>query len=863
MKIYLGMAAGVGKTYAMLADAQDAKARGVDVVVGYLEPHGREATEAMAEGLERLPMREVRHGNAILREFDLDAALARRPGLLLLDELAHTNAPGSRHKKRWQDAFELAQAGITVHSTVNVQHFESLNDVVAQITGVRVSETVPDSVLGEATEVELVDIPPDELVQRLREGKVYVPDKVEQALDGFFKQKHLAALRELALRKTAERVDRQIQDYRAVEGVREPWHTTERILVCVAPNRLATRVVRAARRMADAVHAELLAVTVESPRQARLGTEGRRLAYEGLRLAESLGAQTTVLHGDDIARELLEHARSKNVTTVVVGKPLRPRWKETLYGSVVDAILRASGDIDVHVITGPEESGTRLGSATKPDVRDWEGWGSAVALVGAATAFCVGLEPTLGEEGTVAVYLLAVTVVASRSSRSAAFLASLLSVIGFNFFFIEPRLTLEVNEPRHWIVFAVLFAVGLIVSLLTARLKEQGQSSSERARRASALYELSRKLSGTRSRTELGAFAAAQIREAFGCDVAVLVRSRGTGELFPAPASRTGFETEAKEEAVARWVLDHGTRAGQGTDTLPGSQGLYLPLNGGRGTVGVLAVQWRQGSEPDVGESHLMETFANQVAVAIERTNLAKDSHEAALEAERERLRSTLLSSVSHDFRTPLSVIIGAAEQLQAGLPRGPQRELAEAVAQEASRLDRHVRNLLDMTRLRSGPLQVRREWQSLEEIVGAALARTEPLLARHSVKVNVDAGLPLLELDGVLMEQVFVNLLENAARHTPEGTAVFVHARLKGDRLQIAVENDGPPLSDTELRTVFLNAAQGAGSGGGTGLGLAICRAIVEAHGGTVRAEPLLPTGVRFLIELPAGRAAPEVPIG
>lgn len=863
LKIYLGMAAGVGKTYSMLADAQEMKRRGIDVVIGYLEPHGRHDTEALAEGLERIPLREMDYGGVLLREFDPDAALRRKPALLLLDELAHTNAPGSRHKKRWQDAEELLRAGIDVYTTVNVQHLESLNDVVAQVTGVRVGETLPDSIIAEASEVELVDLPPDELIQRIREGKVYIPEKVEQALEGFFKRKHLAALRELALRKTAESVDRQVQTYRQVEGAKEPWHTTERILVCVAPNRMATRVVRAARRMADALHGELLAVMVDSSRQSKVGAEGHQLAYEALRLAENLGAQTTVMSGDDIVKTVVEFAQSKNVTTLIVGKPLRAKWKEAVFGSFVDAIVRSSGDIDVHVITGPEETGTRLTLVPAKQRTDWTGWLFAVGVTGLATVMNLIVDPVFGDAGQVSVYLLGVAIVASRSSQSAAFLASLLSVVAFNYFFTAPRYTFTVHDPQYWFVFGVMMIVGLMISILTSRMKEQTRNASDRARRTLALYDLSRKLSSTRSRRELGTFAAEQIRNVFGCDVAVLVRSRKSGELFPAPASRTGFENHAKEQAVARWVVEHGKRAGIGTDTLPGSAGLYIPLSGELGPVGVLAVRWEGEGEWDVGQLHLLETFANQLAVAVERTNLAKDSHESAIEAEGERLRSTLLSSVSHDLRTPLAVISGAAEQLRERLDSGRERELADSIAEEASRLERQVRNLLDMTRVRAGALNIKKEWQSLEELIGAALARTDLLLAQHQIHVDLPSDLPILQLDGVLMEQVFVNLLENAARHTPAGTNLWIGARRLGNELRVEFANDGPSIDPAELATIFEKFSQGLGARGGSGLGLAICRAIVDAHGGEISAEPRQPAGVRFLISLPVSGKVPEVPVG
>lgn len=862
IKVYLGMAAGVGKTFAMLADAQEARERGVDVVVGYLEPHGRAATEQMADGLERIPLRETEHAGVVLREFDLDAAIRRRPRLLLLDELAHTNAPGSRHRKRWQDAIELAESGISVHTTVNIQHFESLNDVVAQITGIRVNETVPDSVLANATEVELVDIPPDELIQRIRDGKIYVPEKIEQALQGFFKRKHLSALRELALRKTASRVDLEVLTDRAVEGASEPWPTTERILVCVAPNRMATRLVRAASRLSTALHGEMFAVTVESPKQAKVGDAGRQFAHDGLRLAEGLGAQTAVIGENDIVRAVLEFAQARNVTTIVVGKPVRPKWHEIVFGSFVDALVRESGDIDVLVVTGPEETGTRIRPGLAGQGLDWRGSAFAALVTFGATLLNAAFDGALGDAGKVAVYLLSVATVAARASLGAALLASLLSVASFNFFFTEPRFSFTVNEAQYWVVFAVMLTVSLMVSVLTSRYKAQSESESQRAKRTSALYDLSRMLSSTRSRTELGAFAADQIRSVFGCDVAILIRSRKSGELFSAPPSTSGFENQPKEQAVAQWVVENGRRAGKGTDTLPGSDALYLPLNGGRGPVGVIGARWSSETDLDMGQLHLLETFANQLAVAIERTNLAKDSNEAAIVAEGERMRSTLLSSVSHDLRTPLAVISGAAEALRDRLQSGSERELADAIVEEASRLERQVRNLLDMTRIRAGALKVRSDWQSLEELVGSALARSEALLAERKVLTDIPSDLPLVKLDGVLFEQVLVNLLENAAKHTPAGTTVWVEAKVSGNDVLMIVSNDGPALPDGDADAVFGEFTQGDDARSGSGLGLAICKAIVEAHDGQIWAEPRVPQGVRFVIRLPRPTDAPEVQI-
>lgn len=864
LKVYLGMAAGVGKTYTMLSDGQEAKRRGEDVVVGFLQAHGRRETEDLAEGLERIPLKEIPYQGITLEEFDLDAALARKPGLVLVDELAHTNAPGSRHRRRWQDVQELLSAGINVATTVNIQHFESLNDVVAQITGIIVTETLPDSVIQEAQDVELIDLTPDELIHRIKEGKVYIPQKVDQALDGFFKKRNLVALRELALRRTAEAVDQQVRTFRAAEGVKESWHTSERLLVCIAPNKLSTHVVRAAHNMANALHEEWYAVTVESTRQ--VSEAEAKVVYEALRLAEQLGAKTSILSGAGIADEIVRFAQAHNITTIVVAKPVQPRWKEILFGSVVDSLVRHSGDINIHVIRGVDDGAPPANPlAVRNKTIDWRGWGLSVVTVALATVACGLLDPWVTEAGKSMIYLLAVATVGFSAGMAESAFASLLAILCLNYFFTAPRGTFQVANPQYYVVFTVLAAVSLSISALATRTREEGRQSALRARRTAALYELSRKLAATRSRREIAEFAAEQVRNVFECDAAVLIKSRKTGELFSAPGSRSGFENDDKEIAVANWVADRGTRAGRFTDTLPGSSGLYLPLNAEKGCVGVLAVLLGEGRALDGAWEHLLQTYANQLAVAIERTNLAKNSTETHLEVEREKLRSALLSTVSHDLRTPLAVIAGSADQLRSSttLTDPHDRELAEAVATEAERLERQVRNLLDMTRLESGSIELRPEWQSIEELIGGALLRCEPVLAGRSVKVSLPQNLPLLRLDGELMEHVFINLFENAARHTPEGAYVHVTGDQKSGDVEILFENNGPCLIKGEEEMIFRKFARSASTKGrGSGLGLAICRSIVEAHGGAIWAQSIQPQGVRFVISLPLPDKAPEAPV-
>ncbi|MBC8064443.1 MAG: sensor histidine kinase KdpD, partial [Chlorobia bacterium] len=726
LKVYLGMAAGVGKTYGMLSDGQEAKQRGVDVVVGYVEPHGRKETEAMSDGLERLPLREIEHRGVKIFEFDVDEALKRHPQLILVDELAHTNAPFSRHSKRWQDVEELIGSGINVATTINIQHIESLRDVVAQITGVFVHETVPDALFELADEIELVDIPPEELHQRLRDGKVYVPEKVDQAIQGFFKRGNLLALRELALRHTAERVDEDLRKARSTSMVTEPWHASERILVCIAPSPMASKVVRAARRLANSLHAELIAVTVDSARQSGLGEESKAHVEEALRLAESMGARTANLAGDDIAAEVINFARKENATTIVMGKPVRARWKEILFGSVVDATIRTSGDIDVLVITGETGSGPKLIRSLPKAPWTWKG-AIEIAIVWAiTTGIGFVMIDRFDLANIIMMYLVGVTVISLRHGIRESAVSAIISVLSLNFFFVHPRLTFAVSDAEYIITFVVMLAVSLLLSSLTQRLKEQSRSSAVRERNTAELYDLGRRLATLRKRDEMAKITAEKTSAIFGVPAAVL--ENRDGKINVLAPSLTWFESELNERAVASWVLDKAQLAGRSTDTLSGSRGLYVPLIGGGSTQGVLAIDLDGRPDPDSVERHLLEAIANQLAGSLERASLAKESHEASLRVESEKMRSDLLSSVSHDLRTPLASIEGSASILegQQEIPAS-SRELARTIREEADRMGRLVRNLLDMTRVH-GELALDMDWQALDELAANAIDRTKDL---------------------------------------------------------------------------------------------------------------------------------------
>ena len=870
MKVFFGASPGVGKTYAMLQAAHARRAEGVDVVVACVETHGRPETGALLEGLPVLPRRKIEHRGIVLEEMDVDAVLARRPGLALVDELAHTNAPGCRHAKRWQDVAELLDAGIDVLTTLNVQHVESLNDVVAKVTGVIVRETVPDAFLDGADEMTLVDLPPAELLRRLKEGKVYVPERAERALSRFFQEGNLIALRELALRRTAERVDAELLDWRDATAVEGVWATTDRLLVCVGPSPFSARIVRAARRMAAGLKAPWIAVWVRTPATARLTAEDRARAEENLRLAQRLGAEVTTLDAESVAHALLEYARERQVTKIVVGKPagrrLLSRWKPSL----VDALVEGSGDVDVYVITGDlEEPGPRPSTPVAP-VRGAGGVAGALAVIAGCTGVAAFLEHEGLDDTIVMVYLLGVVLSAWRLGRLPSIVTAVLGVAAFDYFFVPPHFTFAVSDVRHLFTFAVLLAVGLLVSTLTGRLRDQAESSASRERRTSALLALSRDLAARRDREVLLPLAAGHVSAAFGAPVLVAaLRAPETPvEVFDVSGRAQPLSAEA---GLIRWAIDHGSAAGRGTDTLPGAEATVAPMSVGRGVVGALVLRLPAAAPaPSLESIRLLETFAVQIAGALERTWLTEEAEGARIAVETERLRNAVLSSVSHDLRTPLAGILGAASGLQEGegrLSPATRAELVGGIRTEAERLDRVLANLLDMTRLEAGAVTPHKEWQPIEEVVGSALNRLERKLEGRRVDVDVPADLPLIPVDALLIEQVLVNLLENAIRHTPPGTPIEVGARPRGGReVLVRVSDRGPGLPPGEEERVFEKFHRAAAPGvPGTGLGLSVCRGLVRVHGGTISARNREGGGACFEFTIPIEGtppgAAPEAP--
>jgi len=862
LKIFFGAAPGVGKTYAMLEAARQKKTEVVDVVVGFAETHGRSETEALLEGLEILPRLSIEYRGATLSEFDLDGALLRKPVLILVDELAHTNAPGSRHKKRWQDVFELLDGGINVYTTLNVQHLESLNDVITQITGIIVRETLPDSVLDRADDIELIDLPPEELLQRLREGKVYVADLAERAKENFFRKGNLLALRELALRSTAERVDAQMQDYRRIKGVREVWPAAERIMVCVGANPRSIRLIRTAKRMAAGLRADWIAVYVEAPTAVKPSEDDLRHLAEHMRLAESLGAETVILSGHKASEEILNYARTRNVTKIIIGKPTHPRWKDKIFGSLLDEVVRGSGDIDVYVISGEVgEPMPRLVSKpiqSRSNIREWL---LSIGTISVCTGIAAIMRPYATVVDAAMVYLLGIILVASRTGKGPSLLSTFLSVAAYDFFFVTPFYTFSVHNVRYFLTFIVMFVVALVISRLTLRIREQANAARQRERRTAALYNLSRELVHERGISQLSAVTIRQISELFSSKVVVLVPDE-KGSLAVTVTGTETFAPDQNELSVAQWCFDHRQRAGLDTDTLPGASALYLPLFTSSRTVGVLGILPPPLTMFDMEQIHILESFANQIAMAIERALLAEETQRALLKAETEALRSTLLSSVSHDLRTPLAAITGAAStllQTDIKLDKYNQMELIKTIYEGAEHLNEIIRNVLDMTRLESGAIIVKKEWQSIEEIIGVVLNRFSDKLKDHPLSINLSADLPLVPFDALLIEQVLVNLLDNAIKYTPRETPLDLSAELKGDSLLVELADRGPGIPAGEEKRIFEKFVRGSVVKGGIGLGLTICHTIVTAHGGSIRAENRPGGGAVFQFTLPiAGKPKP-----
>ena len=864
LKIFFGACAGVGKTYAMLSAAQERLLDGGEVLAGVVETHGRRETDDKLQGLELLPYHLIEYKGHKLKEFDLDAALARKPALILIDEFAHSNVPGSRHPKRWQDVEELLDAGIDVYTTLNVQHLESLNDVVGQITGIVVRETLPDRVFDSANEVALVDLPPDELLTRLHAGKVYLPQQARRAVDNFFRKGNLLALRELALRRTADRVDAQMRAYRADQAIQPVWQARERLMICIGPGPGGEKLVRSAKRLAASLDADWLVVYVETPQLQRLSQDKRNRVLKVLKLAQELGAETNVLAGADLPTTLQAYANSRNVSKLVVGKPLRGRWSQIWRPSLVDALSRAACELDVYVVAHDldevpsSSSRIRSNGLFEDEIEPRRKRVGYLASLGAClvvTLLASVLISVLDQSNVIMLYLLAVVAVAVRYGRGPGVLASFLSVAVFDFFFVPPRMSFSVSDTQYVLTFIVMLSVALTISQLTARMSFAARIDTHRERRTRALYDLGRELAGALTASQIIEIGTSHIDALFDAHCVVLVPN-SQEEVKPAS------EHALVDSAVAQWVYDHQQPAGLGTDTLPSSAALYIALKAPMRTRGVLALVPEDPHQVLIPEQQrLLETCAAQIALALERVHYVEVAQDAIVAMESERLRNSVLSAISHDLRTPLTTMVGLSTLMSQELGREEQLEVARAIHDEALRMNNLVTNLLDMARLQSG-VRLNRQWQMLDEVVGSALRASERVLRDHRLALDLAPNLPLLEYDEVLLERVLVNLLQNAGKYTPPGSLITLSARLENQEVVVMVCDDGPGLPPGIEHKLFDKFTRGTFETPtpGVGLGLAICRSIVEAHGGRISAFNREPHGAGFSFTLPVG-TAPVLP--
>lgn len=849
LKIFVGAAPGVGKTYEMLQSAHARRKAGVDVVVGFVETHGRAETEALVRGLEVIPRKRLEYRGQVVEEMDLDAVIARRPKIALVDELAHSNAPLCRHPKRYLDVEELLSHGIDVYTAVNVQHIESLNDVVAQITHVRVRETVPDSIFDRADAIELIDLTPDDLIQRLREGKVYVPKQAERALEHYFSPGNLTALRELALRRTAERVDEQLLTHMQANAIAGPWAAGERILVCVSEDPRAAGLVRYTKRLADRLHAPFTAISIETRRSLQLSDQERDRLADTLRLAESLGGEALTIPavGRRIADDVINFAQGNNVTQIVIGKSTRSRWFEMTRGSVVHDLVRRAGNISVHVIPGeelPDEAApkTAVQTAARSEPFNPLPYLKALGIVLVGLGAAVLLQPRFGIENVDLVLLTAVVAVAVRYGLWPSLLASIAASLAYNFFFLPPVYTFTITDPTNVAAFFFFMLIAILVSNVAARVRTQADTAIGRIRTTEQLYAFSRKLAGTATLDDVLWASAYQMALMLKVRVVLLLPEDGLLTV------KSGYPPEDQLDqadlAAANWAWSNDRPAGRGSDTLPGAKRLFLPMRTGRGPIGVIGIDNdRTGPLLTPDQRRLLDALVDQDALAIERVLLVEDMDRVKRTVESERLRSALLTSISHDLKTPLASVLGAASTLRdlaGALSDTEKGDLLATVIDESERLNRFIANLLDMTKLESGAIVPNTALHDLGEIVGSALRRASKIMAAHKVELVLAADLPMLELDAVLFEQVLFNLFDNAAKYSLPETTIAINGRRERDQVVLEIADQGAGIPPDELESVFdkfYRAQKGDHVRPGTGLGLAISRGFVEAMRGTIAA--------------------------
>ena len=862
LKVYLGMAPGVGKTYEMLSAGRRRLAEGVDVVVGVVETHGRKETEALTEGLTVLPRHPIDHRGRQLMEFDLDAALARKPGLLLVDEYAHSNAPGSRHPKRWQDVEELLAAGIDVWTTLNVQHLESLVDVVWKITGVRVRETVPDSALSAADEIELVDLTPQELRERLSAGKVYVPETARLASDNFFKPENLTALRELALRRAAQTVDDQLVGAMRRQGIEGPWAAGERILVLVGGDATASALVRAGRRLAEMMDAPWTVAHVERPNRPTGDALAARRVTEALKLAEQLGGATVVLNGDDLPEAILGYARRNNVTQIVLGKSHDSRWRVLAGRSLAGALLKRSGGAALHFVSAgaPEPDPVQPVTTPAATFQGWQGYLVAVALVGLASAAAFAIDRFATGADLAMIFLASVLTSGLVFGLRPALLAAGVAILSYNFFFLAPKFSLSIGHPGDVLTFVIFLAVAAATGWLSGRVRDQARLAARRAAAVTALLAASRRLSGASDEAATAQALADQASAASGGRAVVLLpRDDELAQVAGAPATAlltTGAMT------AARWAWEKGEAAGAGTGTLPQVGWTFWPLVGLRGRAGVAGVELGARVGPD--EERLVAALLDQGAVALERAELAAATVENEALRRSDKLRAALLNSISHDLRTPLATVMGSATTLiDFGKTLKPdvRADLLLSIREEAERLNRYVGDLLDMTRLEGGALNTRSEWTDARDVLDAAIGRVSRRLEHRVLTRDFPPQLSSVETDPGLLEQAIVNILENAIAYSPDGSSIEVAAYEDRANVVISIEDEGPGIPQADIERVFekfrrleepSDRARGERNKG-AGLGLSIAKGFVEAMGGRIAAASPIAhgRGTRILVSL------------
>ena len=922
LKIFFGACAGVGKTFAMLNAARNLQLENVDVIVGIVETHGRAGTAAQLPGLAVLPLKTLNYRGRTLTEFDLDAALVRKPTLILMDELAHSNVEGSRHPKRWQDIEELLSAGIDVYSTLNVQHLESLNDIVGQITGIRVTETIPDKVFDMADEVTLVDLPAEELLQRLQEGKVYQAQQAERAGKSFFRKGNLIALREMALRRTADRVDSQMREYRSNLSIQQVWQAKDRLLVCVGTGVEAERLVRVAARLAHSLKSDWLAVYVETPKLQRLSDAARDNILKTLKLAETLGAETTTLSGTEVASVVLNYARSRNVSKLVVGKSTRSALERLIWPGTIDDLTNLATDIDIHVVSREKvlaerttqtlDSVRNIASARDNQINEapkLKGYYLAAAACVATSVIADLILPYFELANVVMLFLLGVILISSKYGRGPGIFSSVISVACFDFFFVSPKFSFTVSDTQYLLTFAVMFIVAFVISNLTSNLRYQAVIAMHRERRSRALYDLGKSLASALTSAHIIEISVHHLTGIFQSKIAILLPD--SQEKITQPIVNNLHDRTPELDldlGIAQWVYDHQQQAGFGTDTLPSAPILYIPLQAPMRTRGVVAILPNNITDGNLGKTkrmiflpeqrQLLDTFASQIAIAIERVHYVDVAQDALVSMESERLRNSVLSAISHDLNTPLTTIVATADLLKQQLNSEEQEgketgikhtrknddkrhEYVEMLYEQSIRMKNLVVNLLDMARLQSGKVKLNKQWQMLEEVVGTALRTMKQPLIKHHIMVDLanthsatfSGELPLIEFDAVLIDRVLCNLLDNAAKYAPEGSKIIISARTQQQDMLVSVSDEGPGIPENLENQMFDKFTRGEkeSAKAGVGLGLSICKAIIEAHGGKIWASnksssassltrTSAETGAIFTFSLPLG-TPPKLP--